>query len=154
MIKIYFKEAKEKYDSVFDLLSHYLSVPIPDNPTQMLHPATYWEDTGELQCKCRRNRSFDDLLLLAQHYMPEATIEDIVNALYQFNKGKTHGLIACIHCENINRFVNYAGRYSLDAINNAKYIFTLFPPWEGSKAEGYGKNSQWELSELKAMIKE
>lgn len=154
MIKIYFKEAKEKYDSVFDLLSHYLSVTIPDNPTQMLHPATYWEDTGELQCECRRNRSFDDLLLLAQHYIPEATIEDVVNALYQFNKGKTDELVACIHCRDVNRFVIVTSRYSINDLNNASYIYALFPPWKGSKAEGYGKNSQWELSELKAMIKE
>lgn len=154
MIKIYFKEAKEKYDSVFDLLSHYLSIQNPSEPTWMLHPATYWEDTGELQCECRRNRSFDDLLLLSQHYIPEATIEDVVNALYQFNKCKTDGLVACIHCGNINRFVIGTCRYTSAIIDGASYVYRLFPPSNHNKCDGYGKNSQWEISELKAMVKE
>lgn len=154
MIKIYFKEAKEKYDSVFDLLSHYLSIQNPSDPVLMLHPATYWEDTGELQCECRRNRSFDDLLLLSQYYIPEATIENVVNALYQLNKGKADGLVACIHCGNINRFVISTSRYASAMIDDASYVYRLFPPSNYNKCDDCGKNSQWELSELKAMVKE
>lgn len=147
---IYFKEAKDKYDSVFDVLSHYLSTKA-DGYT--MNPATYWADTGEEQCKAGKNRSFDDLLLLAQYYIPEATIEDVVNALYKYNIGKTEGLIAVIHCSNIKRFVVCASRYTKDVVDGAKYVFNYLPPWSGTKAEGYASNSQWGLDEIKAMIK-
>lgn len=151
MITIYFKEAKDKYDSVFDVMSHYFSI---ENDTLGRNPATYWADTGEEQCGADKNRSFDDLLLLAQYYIPEATIEGVVNALYKYNIGKTEGLIAVIYCGNIERFVVTSNRYENKTIDGARYVFGYLPPESYSKAEGCAANSQWELNEIKAMIKE
>ena len=150
MIKIYFKEAKEKYDSVFDVIEHYFNTTTDDG---LRNPATYWEDSNELQCKAHKNRSFDDLFLLCQHYIPGAKIEDVVNSVYQFNKkmGDT-GLLACIHCSTVQRFVICSSRYTKSTIESANYIYDLFPPSEYSKENGNGKESQWTLNELKSMI--
>lgn len=152
MIKIYFKEAKDKYDSVYKLLEHYLSINTNDT-TNGYNPATYWEDSHEMQCDDRRNRSFDDLLLLSQYYIPEAKIEDVVNALYQFNKSKeSDGLVACIYCSTVQRFVICSSKFSKQTIEGAHYLYDLFPPSDHLLSSGYGKKSQWTLSELKAMV--
>lgn len=147
MIKIYFKEAKDSYDSVFELLSHYFSI---NNPR--CNPETFWADTNELQCTAGRNRSFDDLLLLSQHYIKDVKIEDVVNALYQYNKDKTDGMLACIHCSTIKRFVITSSKYDKSTIEGASYVHLLFPPHKHPLSEGYGLNSQWTLDELKAMV--
>lgn len=149
MIKIYFKEAKEKYDSVFDVLNHYFSINCPVNGR---NPATYWEDSHEKQCSARRNRSFDDLLLLSQHYIKDAKIEDVVNALYQYNKDKTDDMLACIHCSTIKRFVITSSRYNKGTIEGASYLHLLFPSGEYRRAEDNALNSQWTIDELKAMV--
>jgi len=150
MIKIYFKEAKEVYDSVFDVLSHYFS--IGDFAHAGRNPETFWADTNERQCTQGRNRSFDDLLLLSQHYIEDAKIEDVVNALYQYNKDKTDDMLACIHCSNIKRFVVTSSRYDKSTIEGASYVHLLFPPNKHALSDGYGLNSQWTLDELKAMV--
>lgn len=149
MIKIYFKEAKESYDSVFDLLSHYFSIYTPNTGG---NPATYWEDSCEIQCTQGRNRSFDDLLLLSQHYIKDAKIEDVVNALYQYNKDKTDDMLACIHCSTIKRFVITSSRYDKRTIEGASYIHLLFPSGKYSRLEGNALNSQWTIEELRAMV--
>jgi hypothetical protein len=150
MIKIYFKEAKESYDSVFDVLSHYFSIAGLMGGNR--NPATYWEDSNEIQCTQGRNRSFDDLLLLSQYYIKDAKIEDVVRALYQYNKDKTDDMLACIHCSTIKRFVITSSRYNQSTIVGASYVYLLFPPSEHPLSERYGLNSQWTLDELKAMV--
>ena len=147
MDTIYFKEAKDKYDSVFDVLNHYFYIS-GDN----INPATYWADSHVLQCPARKNRSFDDLLLMCQYYIPESKIEDVVNAIYQFNKDKDEGGLGCIHCSTIKRFVITSSRYSNRTLIGYDHEFGFLPSSSQTRVNGYAKNSQWDILELKAMI--
>ena len=150
MINIYFKENRESYESVFDMLSHYFSF-IADG---FRHPTTYWADTHEMQCPRNKNRSFDDLLLMAQHYFPGATIKDVVKALVRYNaEAKRENLIACIRCSTINRYVISNCRYYKELLDGANYVCSLLPPL-GGPSDQPTANSQWTLAELHEMAKD
>jgi len=147
MDTIYFKEAKDSYNSVFDVINHYFSIA-GDN----VNPATYWASSNELQCFARKNISFDDLLLMCQHYIPESKIEDVVNAIYQFNKDKDEGMIVCIHCGGIKRFVIITSRHDKETLTNYDRQFGFLPSDIHTRINGYAQNSQWDIIELRAMI--
>lgn len=77
MRTIYYKEAPENPESLKVLLKDYFDKG---------SPATYWADSNEFQCGEYRNRSIDDLILLANHYFSGSTCKDVLNAYVELTE--------------------------------------------------------------------
>ena len=98
MRTIYYKEAPENPESLKVLLKHYFDET---------HPATYWSDSGKIQCRDGCNRSIDDLILLANHYFPGSTCKDVLNVYVELTKElqltNKDGHFCFFHCGDIKR---------------------------------------------------
>lgn len=98
MRTIYYKEAPENPESLKVLLKDYF---------EKGSPATYWSDNNELQCDKYRNRSIDDLILLANHYFPESTCKDVLNVYVELTKeiqlNNPNKCYVFFVCGNVNR---------------------------------------------------
>lgn len=140
MRTIYYKEAPENPESLKVLLKDYF-----DKGSR----ATYWSDTNELQCDSNRHRSPDDLLLLANHYFPDTTIKEMMNAYksisddYKKNKNKT--LLFC-YCSTIKKPRLYYGLLDKDEYSTIKGIIYK------DCIDNSGGGSQWSFKELAEMI--
>jgi hypothetical protein len=82
--KIYFKDPKIKIDS-FDTLMRVLYSP----KNNMFTKETFYkvENTGEYLEQCKRNkmRSFDDIWILADTYLPGIDVKDVFTGLLLYN---------------------------------------------------------------------
>jgi len=116
MITIYFKEAKESYDSIMDMLIHYF---------ELNNPATFWKDNNEEQCDGYRNRSVDDLLLLANNYFPETSHKTILKAISDINKENRSWVIISTTCTGVGRhvFFKYMNSIKNNLIENTPFYF-------------------------------
>ena len=141
MRTIYYKEAPENPESLEVIIKDYFEKESPE---------TYWSDTNELQCDRYKHRSPDDLLLLANHYFPETSIKDLMNAYKSINDefrkdGRTMIFSFCPDMDKPRlRKLIYRTDDFLD-INKGMILFTS--DWVDRKG-----NSKWCLRELAAMI--
>lgn len=100
---IYFKKAKkEGYQSLKEMLQHFHSISA----------TTYWSDTNTCQCYRNRNRSIDDLILLANHYFPGSTAKDVLVAFKELsdeNKNEYYMFFVCgdIQKPVLNKHMSY-----------------------------------------------
>ena len=106
MRTIYYKEAPENPESLKVILKDYF---------EKESPATYWMDTNKPQCSACRNRSIDDLILLANHYFPGSTCKDVLNAYIEITKElrEANSNASCIFfkCNDIDRPVMMKDKY-------------------------------------------
>ena len=98
MRTIYYKEAPENPESLKVILKDYF---------EKESPVTYWMDTNNPQCSACRNRSIDDLILLANHYFPGSTCKDVLNVYVELTKElqltNKDGHFCFFHCCDIKR---------------------------------------------------
>jgi len=102
MRTIFYTEAPKDPKSLKILLKDYLD---------KRSPKTYWSDNSEEQCISGRNRSIDDLILLANHYFPGSTIKDVLNAYVEIHKDINTGITSILFfvCGDIQKpvLMNY-----------------------------------------------
>lgn len=146
---IYFLDAPKNPSALKEVLLDYVSKNSPE---------TFYNN-GEKQCNRGRRRSLDDLLMLSNHYFPESTIKDLLNALKQINidlKEKDQSIIVLL-CSDINRFVLYnsliQGRSYVDGDSRGenKAINGVFI---SSIDKIKPRNSQWSFNELIELMNE
>lgn len=69
-------------------------------------PATYYSDTKELQCRRGCRRSFDDMLMLANHYFPGTDIKTLCKAFKRNAVLNGESFITIIWCPDIEKTVS------------------------------------------------
>ena len=136
---IYYKEAPEKVESLYDLLLDYFNKKSPQ---------TFDSKTNELQCAAARNRSVDDLMLLANHYFPGTDIKTLMKTYLEISKNmnKEYCWRLCFFvCHTINKPVLLIELYSLNVllINDLLY---------GPHLNDKSKSSKYTLMELKEIL--
>lgn len=111
MDKIYCKALDGKHISLFGLMKEYISDA---------NPQTQFED-GSVQCYSLKNRSFDDMLIMAQTYYSGTTIEELVNVIAKLKDNKPlYPMVT--YCHEVGRPVINAKEFVRDDL--IKGIFT------------------------------
>jgi len=140
MRTIYFKKAKkEGYQSLKEMLQHFHSIAA----------TTYWSDNNACQCYRNRNRSIDDLILLANHYFPGSTAKDVLVAFKELsdeNKNEYYQFFVCgdIKKPVLNKYMSY--KYNLAHFVSSNYI--LYKDHMKRQCE----NSEYTLSSMNELL--
>jgi len=136
MRTIYYKEAPENPESLKVLLKDYFDKG---------SPATYWSDDKTIQCNPYRQRSPDDLLMLANHYFPETTIKEVMNTYKSISDNMNGSQLLFAYCPTIKR----------QRLINSTYRRNEYPTTKGifySDSINTETESQWTTKELAEMI--
>lgn len=116
------------------------------------NPTTYYSNTEhEIQCTANRNRSFDDLLLLAKHYFPDTTIKDVVKVYYEFNKKNKEGYgFLVMYCPNIEKPVIAKGVHP----KSYRSILNMFSNLNNGEVKGNSEYSKRDIMNIVEELKE
>ena len=87
--KIYFKESNLTFKSISSIISHLHSGPY-DSTVE-----TYYknETKSHIQCSKNKIRSFDDILLICQTYLPKVTVEQVFKELLLYKQNLNDVLV-------------------------------------------------------------
>lgn len=141
MRTIYYKEAPENPESLKVILKDYF---------EKNSPATYWSDNNGFQCDKYRNRSIDDLILLANHYFPGSTCKDVLNVYVELTKeiqlNNPNKYYVFFVCGNVNRPVLLKQVYEVEG----DWTYNLI--LHKSHMEAESPNSEYTMKSLKGLL--
>jgi len=143
MRTIYYKEAPENPESLKVLLKDYFDKQ---------SPITYWSDTKSQQCDNHRDRSVDDMLLLANRYFPGTTIKEMMNAYVSINEdlAKDGNCMIIATCSTIQRVKFCKNIFELKSYGNYLTNGILY----NLELDNSTILSEWSMRDLEKILQE